>query len=108
MREGAAPEANVIFGAVIDEQFAGTVKCTVIATGFEDTANTHTTMSNIPAFRGVGAKKPVTPSMSKTSSSRNLPEAVPMESDVLQENALKLSEEELEVPAFMRKKISSK
>src|SRR3989344_4303200 len=106
--EAADPEANVIFGAVIDEQFAGTVKCTVIATGFEDTANTHTTMSNIPAFRGVGAKKPVTPSMSKTSSSRNLPEAVPMESDILQENALKLSEEELEVPAFMRKKISSK
>ncbi|MBT4937434.1 cell division protein FtsZ [Candidatus Peregrinibacteria bacterium] len=36
--EAADPEADIIFGAVIDEQYAGEVKCTVVATGFsEDT-----------------------------------------------------------------------
>ncbi|OGJ58429.1 cell division protein FtsZ, partial [Candidatus Peribacteria bacterium RIFCSPHIGHO2_01_FULL_51_9] len=32
--ETASPEANVIFGAVIDENYTGQIKCTVIATGF--------------------------------------------------------------------------
>jgi hypothetical protein len=41
-------------------------------------------------------------------SPRQMPEPTSFESDVLQENALKISEEELEVPAFMRKKISTK
>jgi cell division protein FtsZ len=34
--EAAAPEANIIFGAVIDDAFTGQVKCTVIATGFSE------------------------------------------------------------------------
>lgn len=31
----ADPQANVIFGAVIDEAYAGQVHVTIIATGFE-------------------------------------------------------------------------
>jgi cell division protein FtsZ len=34
--QAADPEANIIFGAVIDEQMEEEVRVTVIATGFED------------------------------------------------------------------------
>jgi len=34
--ESADPDANVIFGAVINEEYSGEVKITVIATGFDD------------------------------------------------------------------------
>jgi cell division protein FtsZ len=37
--EAADPEANIIFGAIIDEAMQGEVKITVIATGFEGEAN---------------------------------------------------------------------
>lgn len=36
--EAADPEANVIFGAVVNEAYAGEIKVTVIATGFEKLA----------------------------------------------------------------------
>lgn len=35
--EAADPEANIIFGAIIDEAMAGEVKITAIATGFDET-----------------------------------------------------------------------
>lgn len=35
IRETASPEANIIFGAVIDEEMADRIQITVIATGFE-------------------------------------------------------------------------
>ncbi|MFP3896565.1 MAG: cell division protein FtsZ [Anaerolineales bacterium] len=35
IRETASPEANIIFGAVIDEEMADSIQITVIATGFE-------------------------------------------------------------------------
>jgi len=35
IQEAADPEANIIFGTVIDRQLSGAVKVTVIATGFE-------------------------------------------------------------------------
>lgn len=35
--EAADPEANIIFGAVINENYTGEMKITVIATGFSDT-----------------------------------------------------------------------
>ena len=34
--EAADPEANVIFGAVVDEAMQGEIKITVVATGFDD------------------------------------------------------------------------
>lgn len=34
--EAADPEANIIFGAIVDEAMSGEVKITVIATGFEE------------------------------------------------------------------------
>jgi cell division protein FtsZ len=97
--EAADPEANIIFGAVIDEKFGGEVKCTVIATGFEDAG----TVASMPAGASVFKPKSTSPvpATTKAPSTHDIGE-----SDVLQEHALKVTEEELEVPAFMRKKIS--
>lgn len=82
--EAADPEANIIFGAVVDENYTGEIKITVVATGFEQktpsTAEPARAIQN-PVRRlgqeggfGAGAedKKP---------------------------------EEDLEVPAFLRKSI---
>ncbi|MEK7137401.1 MAG: cell division protein FtsZ, partial [Patescibacteria group bacterium] len=102
--EAADPEANIIFGAVIDEKYNGEVKCTVIATGFDDT-------SVAPAVPEIAASSVLrhhpmqAPKISSTAPARGEER---LERETLQEHALKVSEEELEVPAFMRKKISSK
>ncbi|PCI24918.1 cell division protein FtsZ [Candidatus Peregrinibacteria bacterium] len=74
--DSADADANIIFGAVIDENYTGEIKCTVIATGFsEDTQD-------------------VTPSSaSAVSGNRRLGFG----------GAEGKMEEDLEVPAFMRK-----
>jgi len=52
--EAADPEANIIFGAVINDSYTGEIKVTVIATGFEpETTNrpqvrTHTAFTDTP------------------------------------------------------------
>lgn len=103
--EAADPEANVIFGTVIDEKFGGEVKCTVIATGFDDAS----VSSKLPS--GASVFKPESASLSASSTAPPPPPASSLPADisptdVLQESPLKVNEEELEVPAFMRKKIS--
>src|SRR3989338_4512056 len=56
--EAADPEANIIFGAVINDQFGGEVKCTVIATGFEDVTQATYMPGGSSVFRGAyGAVK---------------------------------------------------
>lgn len=72
--EAADPEANIIFGAVIDERYTGEVKCTVIATGFSDDTN------------------------KKSSSTASKTKRI----GLMGGNAARM-EEDLEVPAFMRK-----
>jgi cell division protein FtsZ len=96
--ETAAPEANIIFGAVIDEAYTGQVKVTVVATGF-DMADTNTTSAfQTPAQRYLS--KPAMPPSGRMDAQK----------DERMENGIKpamdLSEEELEVPAFMRKPLS--
>ena len=39
IREAADPEANIIFGAVIDDRMGDEVRITVVATGFEDSSS---------------------------------------------------------------------
>ena len=71
--EAADPDANIIFGAVIDEAMQGEVKITVVATGFDDVA-----LGSMPR--------------KKIEQSKSEPEE---------------DKEELDVPAFIRKKIKS-
>ncbi len=107
--EAADPDANIIFGAVIDENATGEVKCTVIAAGFDEQETT------LYPTIGVKGAEPVTKKtfglpQSNTESMQSQPQQ-PMQSanaSLLEAKSTKtdLNEEELEVPAFMRKPIS--
>jgi cell division protein FtsZ len=45
----AAPEANIIFGAVIDDALGDEVRVTVIAAGFDEASNRHARLARISA-----------------------------------------------------------
>jgi cell division protein FtsZ len=82
--EAADPEANIIFGAVVNEAFTGEVKVTVIATGFEKmAAEKQRDASAIRRLGRPGFSKPTTEGSGGSS-----------------------EEDDLEVPAFMRKSLN--
>jgi cell division protein FtsZ len=96
--EAADPEANIIFGAVIDDAFTGQVKCTVIATGFDEKKESASMMQSSPMMKSV-------PSFKKQTDSR---QSERNDDAVIKMAGTQLNEEELEVPTFMRKKIGGK
>jgi cell division protein FtsZ len=104
--ETAAPEANIIFGAVIDENYTGQVKCTVIATGFDSAESQSPSAFATPAQRYL--TKAGTPQPAATNAPRN--DVRPFKDEKMdmsaKSTAPQLDEAELEVPAFMRKPIS--
>ena len=109
--EAADDDANIIFGAVVDENSGGEVKCTVIATGFDEVRKEQKPALNVPAATDSLAKKTFGVSAQSESPA---PYSEPMEpveasSPSLMEaksTKMDLDESELEVPAFMRKPIS--
>lgn len=102
--EAAAPEANIIFGAVIDEAFTGQVKVTVVATGFEDSTTSPAQMTS-PAQRILRSNfgRTILPSAAAEKSESRREQTVDA---TAKSTALDLNMEELEVPAFMRKPLS--
>ncbi|MEX2361613.1 MAG: cell division protein FtsZ, partial [Patescibacteria group bacterium] len=127
--EAAHPEANIIFGAMVDDAMSGEIKITVIATGFEtETPKPQTkrraqgeslgygfnqgqsepigspSVSNIPFF---GSSQPAKPSFGDDYDSdgrehrreRPIP---PKEEETKKEDDDK---DELDVPAFIRRKL---
>lgn len=102
--EAADADANIIFGAIIDEAMQGEVKITVIATGFE----------------GEERKSPKKPSVSTDNSvfssqivnTRNISDQfnrnrflTPEDNDEPADEGADKSEDELDVPAFIRRKL---
>jgi cell division protein FtsZ len=86
IRESADEDANIIFGAVIDESMHDEMKITVIATGFgEETIA-------IASAAGV------------TSMPANSPRFVPRSSDDLPRPMMQSRADDLDVPTFIRKK----
>jgi len=94
--EAADPDANIIFGSIIDESMSGEVRITVIATGFDE---------------GVEMKKPQKPIFqayqpTPTAAATPAPfqplitrEETMIEEDVAEDT------DDLEVPAFIRRKL---
>lgn len=97
--ETAAPEAMIIFGAVIDENYTGQVKCTVIATGFDQVEQAQSAFHATPVQRQF--KVPTRGTEREQSR-----EEKSSHHDAAKSTALHFNEEELEVPAFMRKPLS--
>ena len=77
--EAADPEANIIFGAVLNDSYTGEVKITVVATGFDYKQNEGTAVKPKSAFSG-------------TDSAGEVP--------------LKQTDSELDIPAFIRQKMN--
>lgn len=100
--EAADPDANIIFGAVIDEDFTGEVKCTVVATGFEPEEMSKTVSYGGNAFQRTFNTTPIVTGTPATSNSTT-EKKQEMSTQSTQAN---LDEQELEVPAFMRKPVS--
>jgi cell division protein FtsZ len=96
--ETAAPEANIIFGAVIDEAYTGQVKVTVVATGFDMAETSSPATFQTPAQRYLS--KPAMPPSGRMDTFKE------DKTEAGIKPAVDLSEEELEVPAFMRKPLS--
>ena len=77
--EAADPEANIIFGAVLNDSYTGEVKITVVATGFDYKQNEGTIVKPKAAFTGEEGK-----------------ESAP----------IKQADSELDIPAFIRQKMN--
>lgn len=90
IREAADEDANIIFGAVIDERMESQMKITVIATGFDR----------------VTAQQPlITPSTGMRTYSLPTPQQTVMMNKTLPDNPLSGGKkDDLDIPAFMRKK----
>jgi cell division protein FtsZ len=94
--EAADADANIIFGAVINENYTGEIKCTVIATGFDDSAQTQAAQQ---AQVAMGMNK-MMPRMGATPTS-----GVRMGQPMMGQPMAKKPEEDLEIPAFLRKSL---
>lgn len=92
--EAADPDANIIFGAVINDSYTGEIKITVVATGFDDTPREKPTIlrQHMPISGNLRTNTPT----DAIAATRNTTEAA---------NANKSIESELDVPAFIRRKM---
>ncbi|MFA5126695.1 MAG: cell division protein FtsZ [Patescibacteria group bacterium] len=99
------PEAKIIFGAVIDESLGDEVKVTVIATGFKKNVETK---GEIPR-QAMNTAYPE--AFTKTVEDRTVRRAFEKKSEPEEELELvpkTKEEEELDIPAFLRKKIKDR
>jgi cell division protein FtsZ len=91
--EAADPDATIIFGSVINDNYTGEVKITVVATGFDE----------------ANKKKKLRQNGFKPAQLKNSPQQAQEENLNLSQNAPSShsseSENELDIPAFIRKKL---
>lgn len=92
--EAADPDALIIFGAIVDEAMAGEIKITVIATGFEEQVGEEKPLLK-PKMIEQGLRTPFF-------ERETLPK--PKVEPRLSRTEIK-SEDELEIPAFIRRKL---
>ena len=112
IRETAHPDANLIFGAVIDENMGDEIRITVIATGFERSSSrrqflqeqygqsgTRSTSSSSSASRQMSPPRQTAPQAAPPPASE--PAAAPAAREPVQP---KFSPNNLDIPAFLRRK----
>ena len=100
IKETAHPDVNLIFGAVIDEKMADTIRVTVIATGFDHAGST-------PVRRRVAApvQQPVAVGAgSKSTLPANEPSAQPSTGNLFDYPVRQVEPDNLDLPAFLRRR----
>jgi len=122
--EAADPDANIIFGAVINESYTGEMKISVIATGFDEESNKSYSqragaIKSVPGMRPGGGLNTVAretagasagasaPVAAEANEGPNNPFKVPKKKEEPAQApvAAAQAEEDLDVPAFLRNKI---
>ncbi len=97
IRETAHPDANLIFGAVVDENMGDEIRITVVATGFERTPTRHQMLQQRQTGSGTS-----TSSHQGAGQSLGKPEHEPVrERQTVQP---KFTPNTLEIPAFLRRR----
>ncbi len=88
--EAADPEANIIFGAVLNDSYTGEIKITVVATGFDYHQSDNGITRSRSIFGSTGSS--VRSASNNDSASSNMP--------------IKQTDNELDIPAFIRQKMN--
>lgn len=98
----ADPDANIIFGATIDESMHDQIKITVVATGFDESRRRlKEFVSASPAYAGTSyEEKPSIP----TPSSMNQPISQPAQQQETPKEKKEEEEDFFDIPAFLRQK----
>jgi cell division protein FtsZ len=113
IQEASDPDANIIFGTVIDRGMQGRVKVTVIATGFnrDDLRAEHRTMAaasrnadRIPVPSGMDAPGPARPNRGFFRPGKTEEIELDSQDQGFTPNFGKLKDD-LDVPAFLRKQM---
>lgn len=101
IRETAHPDANLIFGAVIDEGMDDEIRITVIATGFERSRPSRRQVLQDRYGQGASESRPSAPSPPTPT-----PDDKRERQEVAQEETAqpKFSPNNLDIPAFLRRK----
>jgi cell division protein FtsZ len=99
IRKTAHPDANIIFGAVIDESLSDEIQITVIATGFDSA----TQQRPMTVRKAATATRPATTTTVpvEATEQRVAPRAVPVPDFPVRT----LDSENLDIPAFLRKHV---
>lgn len=91
--EACDPEANIIFGATINENYTGEIKITVVATGFNEDTNQR--YQEVPKTASNQFGKKMLGHQSSTHT--------PVQNSI--NNTVNNQQSELDVPAFLRNKM---
>jgi cell division protein FtsZ len=94
VKEAAAPNANIIFGAVIDESQGDEVRVTVIATGFD---HGRRGLSAPPSQSSVGGGF-----VRGRQDPRDPPRPPRDRSPRIDRSSLEIGDDEIEIPPFLR------
>ena len=94
--ESVDPDANIIFGSTIREDYEGEIKITVVATGFDENSNKKAMEEK------VAAPKTINPFGRKTVSDSRI--STPVSNPVSAPAPKSSIEDDLDVPAFLRKR----
>ncbi len=105
------PDANIIFGAIIDEKLVDQIKITVVATGFDETKKRLRELSSKPAMdpRYGGSFSRQSPTFGKPTAQPVAPMEQPMKqqppvSFAPQTDDAPPEEDEFDIPAFLRQR----
>ena len=105
IRETAHPDANIIFGAVIDPAMGDAMRITVIATGFErEQQNRRMQVSRQLKRR---PNRPAERPTHRPAENNNPPEQTPRresESASASQSQSRFSPNDIDIPAFLRKR----